>query len=385
MVYLYYILFCFFAFFKSASIVRPKSKSRSKNLQVKAPRSSDRITKLNSNMSIFHENEDVFDTDSSASSENFQKLLSSPVRKCNSKLKAVPVVKQEKDQDQVPKVGSLIDLMDNNGTYNVASIKSVKTVKGETILGCHYIGWETSYDADCRRMKFPNSRIAPLHTITRTYKAFAQAGIGSLSITWPVQVYFRQPREGYKGGDFHVFSFVWVMPYGKPDNGMFDIQRDQGMWVKPNVLLGWDIGIRESATNTDNFKQSITLAQDDVDTAPLPISDPCEEGTSMLKKELLDSCYVWPGKNVSERVTIIRLKKNKCKATPKSIPKKSNMTRVRAQCDSRGSIKPDHTHSKSKLQTRELMNELEQEKGMLEMVLSLYSVSKFIKDFKNFI
>jgi hypothetical protein len=58
---------------------------------------------------------------------------------------------------------------------------------------------------------------------------------------------------------------------------------------------------------------------------------------------------------------------------------------VRAQCDSRGSIKPDHTHSKSKLQTRVLMNELEQEKGMLDIVLSLYSVSKFIKDFKNFI
>ena len=269
-------------------MLRPKSNPRrvpSIDRTISEDRVSARIAKRNSNMSLFRKDSDVFDTDSSSSSKGrLPCKIITPV-------KGVSI---SSDQEEVPTVGTKFDLLDNNGTFNVAIVKSVKCVKGETLLGCHYIGWEPCYDADCKRLKFPNSRIAPLHSITRVYKAFVCAGTENQSVTWPVQVYFRQPMQGYKGDDFTVFALVWVVPYGKPHFGLFNIKRDEGMWVHPGVILSWDIGKRGPAMSEATFNEAMALAKADIETPILPVSNPCDKGSSMLKEELLNSVYTWP-------------------------------------------------------------------------------------------
>ena len=221
------------------------------------------------------------------------------------------------------RVGQKVDLLDESHIYNLATCtavnKSDKT--GKLSYSFHYDGWDVSkgYDIAVQNLPHDDSRISPLYKYTRIYKAFIDSKIED--IRWPVKVYFRAQREGYDGRDFEMFEGIWVIPYG--DSPEFQERIDDGLWFHPKGIHGWESSVKKMTRNkSDALQKALSLAQRDSKIPILKISNPCVNGSSRMKPELLQEAYYLPPHITSDEI----INKKKQKVARKSKKHHQNMS-----------------------------------------------------------
>jgi len=226
---------------------------------------------------------DLTDKKEKSDSRSFNDSIQSKERKTSStKTKLV-----------FPEIGEMYDVDDGNGVYNAAFVSSFREERGKVFVLFHFIGWSNNYDIE---LPFDSPNINPIFVHTRLYKCLWRT---KNDLFWPAKVYFRaSTKTDVLPKDLKVFPYLWMEPYGSISTKCgVELVDKGGAWVNSATIGKWDLKYLTGTEIMKKLKKAVEEGISDVDTPPLPLSDPCISGVAVMKTTLSSLPFKYPADN----------------------------------------------------------------------------------------
>jgi len=226
---------------------------------------------------------DLTDKKEKSDSHSFNDSIQSKERKTSSTKKKLTF----------PEIGEMYDVDDGNGVYNAAFVSSFREERGKVFVLFHFIGWSNNYDIE---LPFDSPNINPIFVHTRLYKCLWRT---KNDLFWPAKVYFRAPTKiDVLPKDLKLFPYLWMEPYGSVSTKCgVELVDKGGAWVNSATIGKWDLKYLTGTEMMKKLKKAVEEGINDVDTPPLPLSDPCIAGVAVMKPTLSCLPFQYPADN----------------------------------------------------------------------------------------